>query len=158
MAGIQGIGGGANMGFGPGGIQGLGPQGVLGAQGQNPLEAIKQIPGMEDLIKTLIQALQQGQQQPQDAKGAQQGGGAPAGGAQGGAPAGGARGAEGGGSAEDIISQILKKLQENPELAKQILGALPQQVQQALGAQLNTGGRPAAATPAALGGVTAGRR
>lgn len=156
MAGIQGIGGGANMGFGPGGIQGFGPQGVQGAQGQNPLEAIKQIPGMEELIKKLIQALQQGQQQPQGAQGAQQGGGAPAGGAQGGAPAGGA--AEGGGSAEDIISQILKKLQENPELAKQILGALPQQVQQALGAQLNTGGRPAAATPAALGGVTGGRR
>ncbi len=150
MAGIQGIGGGANMGFGPGGIQGLG--GPQGAQGQNPLEAIKQIPGMEDLIKKLIQALQQGQQ------GAQQGGGAPPSGAQGGAPAGGAQGAEGGGSAEDIISQILKKLQENPELAKQILGALPQQVQQALGAQLNTGGRPAAATPAALGGVTGGRR
>lgn len=156
MAGIQGIGGGANVGFGPGGIQGLGPQGVQGAQGQNPLEAIKQIPGMEELIKKLIQALQQGQQQPQGAQGAQQGGGAPAGGAQGGAPAGGAP--EGGGSAEDIISQILKKLQENPELAKQILGALPQQVQQALGAQLNTGGRPAAATPAALGGVTGGRR
>lgn len=157
MAGLQGIGGGANMGFGPGGIQGLGgPQGVQGAQGQNPLEEIKKIPGMEELIKKLIQALQQGQQQ-QGAQGAQQGGGAPAGGAQGGgAPAGGA--AEGGGSAEDIISQILKKLQENPELAKQILGALPQQVQQALGAQLNTGGKPAAATPAALGGVTGGRR